>query len=206
MSFAFVRPSKPHILFLPNVFLSDCPTETDFLNEVGTYEFQPTTPIVEEQYDSIPSRYVTYDTWPKSTNLLCWGCGNKCPGMPWPIITGIVKVRVPRTNPLEFDSEYEADTEEKIDVSARCVYGNFCTPWCASRYINQVNDPKIKKWEARKMLADFYAEVTGKKLPDIPEAEDKTIMMQYCGPSGITPQEFRARNEEKEHIFKRHAS
>lgn len=185
------RPPCPHVLLLPGVFLSDCPTEESFFDEVAAFEagIHGAT-LVDVMYDSIPPFYTQYAAWPKSTNLLCWMCNNSVPGMPWFIPIGLVR-------------RPASDEDEAADVIARRTHGNFCSPWCASRYINRVEDPKVRKWECRKMLLDLYKEITGRDLPDIPEAEDKCIMMQYCGPCGITVQEFRDRNNEKEGLFRK---
>lgn len=181
------KPYCPRVLFLPGVFLSDCETEESFFEDVGNYEAGLLgAPCTDVLYDSIPPFYTRYETWPKGTNLLCWMCNNSVPGMPWFIPIGLVK-----------------RPDENVEVIARRTHGNFCSPWCASRYINRVDDPKVRKWECKRMLLDLYKEITKNDLPDIPEAEDKTIMMQYCGPCGITVQEFRDQNNEKEFLFRK---
>ncbi|MEM3062320.1 MAG: hypothetical protein QW303_02055 [Nitrososphaerota archaeon] len=178
------KRKKSHILFLSKVFLSNCPSEESILENIDTSEFiEP-----EEQFDSIPAFYTTYESWIKSTNLLCWSCSNKFDGMPWFIPIGLMKQKITKNDKV-------------VEVIARQVYGNFCTPFCACRYINRIEDSRIRKWECKNMLIKLYNEITGNNVPDIPEAEDKTIMMQYCGPHGITVQEFRLRNEQKNEIY-----
>jgi hypothetical protein len=167
-----------------------------------------------EDYDELPAYFIDLKSWPKSVNAYCWECSDVVRGMPWIVPIGrIKKVIGPSSEETErifeetkgsYFLDTAADTVDLLpcyrtqEVNAFIRHGCFCTPFCASGYIRFRNDPKIRnRWEAMKLLKDFYHEVTGREVEDIPVGEDKTIMMQYCGPKGITLQEFRLRNESK---------
>jgi hypothetical protein len=211
---------KTHVLFLANVFPTDCPSENDILDNLETSEesldiFEESEEKIsdmyyETDYESLPMFFISKDRWPKSTNLLCWSCTLKPLEMPWFIPIGINKKSVTDDDmneenifSIENISEFVSAMPENY-VSPKTKeeknyirHGCFCSPFCAKRYINNSNDPKItNKWQANKLLKQLYEEINNIKISDIPESEDKNIMMQFCGGYGITAQEYRKRTSE----------
>jgi hypothetical protein len=144
------------------------------------------------EYDEIPDYFTGVDTWPKATNLLCWSCCISIPSMPWFVPISKVKKVI---SVSDDDEDLSYNTKE---ISAFKPHGYFCFPSCVKRYIRRVDDPKIRnKDESIRLLNMVYKEITGKDVLDIPEAEDKNIMMQYCGPKGVSLQQFREMNRNK---------
>jgi hypothetical protein len=174
-----------------------------------------------EEYDNLPEYFTNINSWPKSINSLCWSCALKIYSIPWFIPVGKMKKSVPAycedidfqeidnnsnifdnvSDFQEFPEVYQPPSRTK-EIHVLIPYGRFCTPYCAQRYINRIKDPKIKNiWEASELLKHLYEKISGKPVQYIPEADDPTIMMQFCGPKGITAKEYRERNEHCRVVF-----
>lgn len=198
-----------------DVYLTDSSDEE--LPNIFSSNFNKIEEVQEENdYDNLPMYFSTLSKWPKTTNLLCWYCNIRPVGMPWFIPIGICKKSVlildekdeysdkiednlfSLENISEFVNampDYQITTKTKEEKNF-IRHGCYCTPFCAMKYIKTIKDPKVKnKWEAKKLLLKLYEEIYNVKVRDIPEAEDKTVMMQFSGPKGITVQEYRKRNE-----------
>jgi hypothetical protein len=212
----------------------------DLFNLSPSFNAEQNHSMVKEEelkdYDTLPPYFINIHLWPKSTNLLCWNCGNGVQGFPWFVPTARVKksiysIGAASENNDDTDNQNIYDTNDASniedaftmfenstdtvdvlpmyqnisrtkEVKAFKRHGCFCTEFCVNRYINRVKDPQIhNKWECEKLLILLCREITGKDVRDIPEADDKTIMMQYCGSKGITPQEYRERNENRRVIL-----
>lgn len=180
--------------------------------------YEQNTKIVSD-YDELPKYFINVEHWPKSVNRLCWSCNNQPFGPPWFIPIAKFKKIIPVQNlpdgsyvidPTDLDyidshdmllENMPAQTNMR-EVKALKPHGCFCCEFCAKRYIVRVNDPKIvNKWEIIELLNEEYFLFNGKRAIEIPEAEDPMIQMQYAGPGGITPQEYRARNNKKNVIL-----
>jgi hypothetical protein len=207
-----------YILFLEGVLPEDVPDDNDVLNEIAEVEVdvdavtdcgsdssfgempdlgdavtdhldaQYTMPQSgpdsdNDEYDELPEYFTNMADWPTSTNLLCCCCSNRIRDIPWfiPLTFGRIVNRLGR------------------EVHAYRVYKVFDSEFCVMRYLNRVVDDNVKdrKWEIIQMFYSVYAIFTGKKVLKIPEAEDPLIQKQYRGPKGITPKEYRERNESK---------
>jgi hypothetical protein len=163
------------------------------------------------EYETLPNYFTDLESWPKSTNRLCWLCSNSILGPPWFVAIQLLKRAVPiaRNEDAPTDiSTFIPSAEENFeslelptkmkDVPALKVHGCFCSPYCVKRYILYVKDTKISNhWEAIKLLNIEYEYFIGKEVQDIPEADDPMIQIQYSGPCGITPQEYRRRNDQR---------
>jgi hypothetical protein len=220
---------KSYILFLSEVFPEDClddetvlktlcveeiPEEPDF-SEVPEISEIPEIPDFSENeaetyymespqdYETLPDYFVDVESWPKTTNLLCWCCDTSFRGMPWIIPIG--KVMKSETLTDNFTPETYGLVDH-ISPKVREYYafqrlGCFCCEFCAQKYINRSGDPKIKnKWESGKLLLEVYKIITGRHTHYIPESEDKYMMAQYCGKKGISISEYRERNDSKRAI------
>lgn len=164
-----------------------------------------------EQYDIIPRWFVNIETWPRSTNLDCWYCDCKNPGMPWFIPVTEIRKCIP-CDPAtgKILPEHTMDVSDAAllnlnsnkryrEVEAMKTLGHFCSICCAKTYLSKVADSRIiNKWQSNKLLKKLYKLATGDTISDIPEATTKTVMIQYCGPvDGITPKEYRIGNERR---------
>lgn len=166
------------------------------------------------KYDNIPKYFVNKEQWIKNTNLLCWSCSTKFSGVPLFIPLGWRKLLIPISNDESNSISERSDILENLtelsdaalllsnykfkEVKAIETHGNFCSPLCAVRRIRGVRDPKITNtWESYKLLKLVCKGLYDVEILEIPEAEDPCRMIQYCGPKGITVQEFRNKNNTK---------
>lgn len=135
--------------------------------------------LVEEMddYDSLPEYFTGRDTWPNSCNLHCSNCDLSFRGTPWFV-------------PLNKIMRLDKITNEQIPTLL--PYLVFCTPFCLEYYVNNVNDPKIyNKWDIHELIKEEMFLLTKRRPIYIPEAPLKTTMIQYRGPTGISPNEYR---------------
>jgi hypothetical protein len=148
------RSSK--ILFLRGVYSHDCRTTDDifFDKMMEKMEDRETRdePII---YDKLPIEFTSLESWPKKTNLKCWSCDLTFIGPP---------VFIP----------------QNIHNSSMVCNGNFCSFFCAMRYIN-VNYSGVDAWQYKCLLYQLYHKFNGVHVIEIPEAPPKTLMVQYGG-------------------------
>lgn len=205
------------ILFLPGVFLRDCPSNDDPSSEVEvvlssdeeldsiatditqlTYDVRK--PAIKK-YDSIPNQFIKKETWPQQTNLLCWYCDCSFTTMPWPIITGCSKTLVSEDSDI-------ADISDTVLLNSHSAFneilimdthGNFCLPGCAMAYIENVNDPAIiNKYECKRLLLTLIEIMTKQHVSYVPLSEPKTTMQKYCGSHGKTEEKYVEENQQKQ--------
>lgn len=205
------------ILFLPGVFLKDCPIDEpsseeevvlstdDELDSIATDITQLTfheikKPIIKK-YDSISTQFIKKETWPQKTNLLCWYCDCAFDTMPWPIITGCSKALVSEDSDIADISDavllnsHSAFTE----ILIRDTHGNFCLPGCAMAYIEKISDPAIvNKYECKRLLLTFIEDITKQHVSYVPLSEPKTTMQKYCGSYGKTEEKYIEENQQKQ--------
>ncbi len=172
-----------------------------------------------QNYNDIPKYFSNKKSWPTTTNLLCWNCSNRVPGIPWFVpLAWIKKVFV---NDMELENQVYFNTgveeeaseisdsslltngqtvkEEKVFIS----HGNFCSPLCVKRYIKYNKDPKITNiWESIRLLGLLYREMTNTNCKEIPEAEDCRTMSKFCGPGGLSEKQYCELNESKAAKFR----
>lgn len=176
---------RPNILFLKGIFKADLEADeamfdNRYRNDDET-RFGESEPILNirssnnREYSKIPLVFTTWQQYPQSTNLRCWYCDRSFKNPPLFIVDDITNLDDKRViNPL----------------------GNFCSDNCAVKHIHlnytgHVRDDKLKY---QSMLRRERLNL--RTIPIIKPALDKTIMVQYCGPDGITPEEYGKRNEE----------
>jgi hypothetical protein len=159
-----------------------------------------------DSYEEVPAYYSGISTWIKSTNILCISCSNKIQGMPMFIpLSWHTRVVAKDCDASQEDSSDELDPlngmksgEAQVEQKVMKVHFLTCNERCAKRYIVRVKDSKItNKWQSLQLLQILAEEVRGKKIVDIEEGLDKCIMMQYCGPNGVSAQKFREMNSVK---------
>jgi len=153
---------KANILVLTGVFLSDYDTVT-------TAAVEP-----ETTYNEIPRKFISVETWPRSTNLLCWSCSLVPSGAP---------MFIPQC------PEITSTGTEICDAM-----GNFCNGGCAANYIDKFM-PSVFHWDLLELLIRFESKFTGVRRAIIPRPQSHTEMKQYCGPHGLTPKQWRDKAE-----------
>jgi hypothetical protein len=163
---------EPTILFLPGMriknnygFNIDDPNDAEDLPNDVMYD-----------YETLPDTFKNVKEWPISCGLHCSNCDLTFCGRPW---------FIPLCLTFKIDNSLQEQSLERHLV--------FCTPFCASYYYHNVNDKKIiDKWDIDKLFKELFFRMTGKKVIYIPDAPEKTVMIQYKGSSsGITPHEYR---------------
>lgn len=152
-----------------NLLLIKGLSPSDFETKVDKVEFDP-----DDMYMEIPSIFRDVETWPKSTNLLCWTCD------------GVVK-GYPKFMPSD------PRIEDGIDVCK--PNGNFCRWGCVQAYIDKYM-PEHLRSDTSTLLCKFankFKEDGKKRVIKFASSEPKFIMKAYCGPMGITREEYNTR-------------
>jgi len=163
--------ARVNILILRGVTLGDFTSEK-------TYNTTPRvakTIETEIQYDSIPSKFTGIDAWPKNTNLKCWECS-------------LVPTGFPKFIPVNLGKT--AAGTEQCDP-----HGNFCEWNCVIKYILK-EFPHDQQWDALQAVYLYEGIITGKHKKKIQPAPPKTQLKEYCGPNGMTVQQYRNSIEE----------
>lgn len=205
---------KSYVLFLPGIKPEDCDLGStlqdeegdEYISETGFNEDAPTGWLkdVVVEYDELPSVFISFEQWVKSTSLQCLACALVVPEVPWFIPVSWKQQLVYRDSSgmlVPLDSMETSAMLKTVECDVYKPHGPFCTPLCAKRYLNRVRDPKIiNAWESSQILdriINRYYDLRPDRV-DLPEAEDKAVMIQYCGTKrGITPQAFRETNAAK---------
>lgn len=130
--------------------------------------------------DRLPEYFTKLEGWPNHTSLKCWECAENF-----------------FSRPLFIPVDLINDKDEGIMYK---VHGNFCSWGCLSRYVKNGGELPINKYDCLNMIHEIYRVFTGKKICSIPAAISKTLMKKYCGPNGLTEEEFRDRIVESESI------
>ena len=190
-------------VFLPRLKLTDLvevtePVEKEYLDILEL-------DIRTENYNSIPKYYYNYKTWLSKTNLLCWSCNLGVTGKPWFLPKGrisksINKIVLLNLTPDNINDLALPQSGQTTEVILTQVEGNFCSPFCTMYYFNHTLSKfsnETKRGDIEKLLLDLYYDFVGVRVEQIPEAEDKTIMKQYCGNHGKTEEEFIKINQAK---------
>lgn len=176
-------------LFLRGVFKKDCKRIEDFFHERLLHD------SAEEMkmFDKIPLVFCGLDTWPKSTNLLCWTCNRAVKGRPWfepqsidPLSRGQVGVFVAGK-----DLKKMSGLTSEYCINAK---GNFCCANCVSRYIRTNSRDLAERLNKLEMLRFVHEIFTGRSVPDIHPSPPVSEMIQYGGT--LTPQEYQKRIED----------
>jgi hypothetical protein len=123
------------------------------------------------QLDTIPSFFISFKLWPKSTALLCWNCTRSFTNCPIgiPVEKNII-MKDKYRNILEIDNGY-------MILKTK---GNFCTFNCAMRYLHLLFKGKEREDIIRNLL--FMVKLfCGKTLKHIEPAEPHTSQTRYGG-------------------------
>jgi hypothetical protein len=139
----------------------------------------------------LPNIYTDIDNWPKSTNLACWYCSLCFKGKPWFIPVAWTRGVIDREK-VTYDINLNfPQSDQCIETTIIRTDGNFCSPFCAKRYIEEYKKytPNIRKKNIN-MLHYQCEQFLGYNPNYIPSAPDKTKMKKYCGESGITESEY----------------
>lgn len=175
--------TQPNILFLRGVFAGDLDSDdTMFDNRFmsGAPDDMTIDPFINciehtgTELASIPTTFTTWQQWIKSTNLRCWNCDRGFKNPPIFVV----------------DDVSYADGNRIITP-----HGNFCSDNCAQAYID-VTYRGVAHDDKTRYQVMLARERTGKNIAMIKPSIPKTCMKAYCGPNGITPDEYEKRLKE----------
>lgn len=115
--------------------------------------------------------------WPKETKLCCWWCTEPFEWTPFPL-------------PYSFD----------ISSNRYRSVGCFCGPSCAKTYAARVkcyqNLDNVFHWIETIAVDSFGYSIGidegGVKRSSVPFAPERELMQKFCGPDGMTIEEFRS--------------
>jgi hypothetical protein len=148
----------------------------------------------EIKWDPLPKFYVR-DAGAIKTNLLCWSCSSVMKEDQWLLPTTREKLAVPvadsapQQDPVALDLMESDKSKHSIhhQILACKTVGIFCNVMCMGRYLMQ---SQLNTWQTREFVKIMFREKTGKELREIPVASDPHAMAKYCGPSGLTEQQY----------------
>jgi len=210
--------NRPKILFLPGVFLKDCPCLDDssseevvevqlssedeldsIITDISQLEPNIKMKTVIKKYDSIPRQFTEASKWPKHSNLLCWYCDCAFDGMPWPIIISCSKTLASGDDVSDVsDANLLNSLSSFKEVLVMDTHGNFCQAGCSMAYTDIVSDANIvNKHESKRLLLIFIEKITGVYIPHVPSSDRKTVMKKYSGPYGKTEEQYQEENRQK---------
>jgi hypothetical protein len=174
-----IKNAKKHtiegVLFLQGVFKKDCKKIEDFFTDRLLGDGR----VDVKQYDKIPTTFVSLETHPKNTNLLCWNCCRSFKGRPWfepQSIDVVNKGAIGAVIPYEQLNKSAIHKCYSISIK-----GNFCNPCCVRRYINTNTKDLSERLNKIAMLKFVYEIFLGRCIKDITPAPPHTEMIQYGG-------------------------
>jgi len=157
----FVNDKVSKIIFIKNVFKSDCTNMDDLMEKKIMQTTDETIKMTNvNTYEKLPLTFTSIKTWIQSTNILCWNCDRVFSGVP---------VFIPKT------------IEPHNDKLIMSVYGCFCSFNCQIAYINlyckSIHDRINKESMCKMLFKEFY----GFEPKEIIPSPSKYCMIQYGG-------------------------
>ena len=170
------KQSIDGILFLQGVFKSDCGRIEDFFHERLLHGNDKPKKI----YDKLPIVFTGINTWPTSTNLLCWSCTLPFHTKPW--------FEPQSINPVSTGNVGEYIDSDKLDRSGIIknkyninVRGCFCSQNCVMRHIITYSKSMSERLDKKFMLLFLCEIMTGVKITNVDPSPPHTDLVQYGG-------------------------
>lgn len=135
---------------------------------------QPLKDEPDLYYNSIPTKFITLDDWPNTTNLKCWICDTTFNTMP----------------------KFIPVASEMIDgAEVHEVHGNYCSWNCALEdvYLNFKNH--INFYAIERSLYQIASIFEGQRVFKLKPGPPKVLRREYCGSAGLTLAEFKVRQK-----------
>lgn len=172
------------VLFLEGAFVNDHKIEEFFQQKI-------LHGVVQDLriYDRIPMIFTGLESWPKSTNVLCWHCSRSFKTRPWPepqSIDPLSKGSVGRVIPsAQVVKIPDKPTKKEYSIGTR---GIFCSANCVVAYVEVHTKDIVERNNKISMLLLLYEIFTGIRVTYIDPAPSPTEMIQYGG--SLTEPEF----------------
>jgi len=162
---------QPNILFLKGIVENDIKTDDDMFDKkfVEHIEDIKLPLVLPHSFSEIPTKFTSWETWPKTSNLKCWSCNRNF-----------------KTTPIFIVDDFCHDISGIRVITPK---GNFCSDNCAQHYIN-LNYHRGDRDDKTKYQLMMHKERTGENVLIIQPSPDKVIMKDYCGNEGISEEEF----------------
>lgn len=119
-----------------------------------------------EKFDKVPDRFVSADTWPRTTNLRCRQCARQFKSRPLTMV-------------LHIASESKTIIDMKTD---RCFY---CSGDCVETFINNHVLDERTRWARKKMFSIFYRKLTGITIDVFPSTNTPDQLEIFGGDISI---------------------
>jgi len=184
------------VLFLQGVFKTDCDKIEDFFHDRLLHGSEVEAKI----YDKIPLVFTKLDTWPRTTNLLCWNCSRPVKSRPW--------FEPQSIDPLTGGKAGDFVSSSKLNrtgVMPANYYinakGCFCSVNCTLRHILTYSKDLADRINKTSMLLFVYEIFTGSATTDIYPAPLRTEMVQYGGT--MTEQEYQKRIDDANSLHRK---
>jgi hypothetical protein len=151
-------------------------TQEDFVIDDGIFdakfteglEIGQSKPTYTVPYNSLPTVFSGFDSWPRTGNLKCWSCTRVTGGIPLFVVDSLV-----------------------YDGAQRTIVpkGSFCTFNCVQRYIN-LNYRGVEHDDKTKYNLLMYRELSGERVYVIQPSPPPSQMRAFCGDQGCTEEEY----------------
>lgn len=156
----------PNVLFIKGVFKRDCVTEDSMERTmIEKINGDLTITDVTETYEKLPTIFRSIETWPNSTNILCWHCG-------------LQFTQIPVFIPKVIEPAVTKNTDNTHNIT---VYGVFCCFGDAHAFIEESNMSFVEKVEAKNKLRYLHQLFYGASMCEFPSYPSKFDMIQYGG-------------------------
>ena len=157
---------EPCVLFFSGVFPARYDFDTLFTNRlmesIRDSEYNESTDDAPVVFDKIPEKFISAETWPRTTNLRCRQC------------TRLFKTR-PLTQIIHISNEASVIIDMRSDRNA------YCSSDCVETYIdNHVLDERTR-WARKKMYSIFYRKLTGIKIDAFPSTHTPSELEIFGG-------------------------
>lgn len=167
------KSSTQGVLFLQGVYKRDCKRMEDIFQD----RLMPSDDVNCKTYDKIPTVFTDMESWPTTTNLLCWFCHLAFTGRPWFEPQSIEPNSIGNVGKLTTNSTNSTNVH-KIKIVPK---GVFCTCNCVRAFINLKTKNIAQLHDKVAMLKYVYEIFFGRSIPDIQPSPNHTEMIQYGG-------------------------
>jgi len=156
------KPCKfPNILRLTGVAIEDFRSPEDIMEQrLSVYTEEDRRHTEKPLYSPLPSKFVSLDLWPSTTNLTCWQCHFTFNSRPY------------------FDPSYFKESETGIEMG---VNGVFCCGGCAAKYIKHTYHVVNKRNTHMEWLYALHYMFTGNRVNFIQPSKSFKKRAKYGG-------------------------
>ena len=171
-------------LFLKGVFKENCLKIEDIFEERLIIDDINDLYQIEKQsinYDKIPVNFSGFDTWLKSTNLLCNYCTCSIDDVPWFEPQTLNTISMGKVGVL-----YNEKVKQKYIFSTK---GVFCSVYCVNSHIKQHTKNLNDRIDKNSMLKILYKIFNNAEITNIKLAPDYLLMEKFGG--NITCSEYK---------------